>query len=115
MTREQLKSEIANLSYPFASLEGGQCMIPEEVHNKLKDLITRQDAYIISLERDRWQDIETAPKDGTEIIGLMGRKTIRLIWFFRASSYVENWLDANGKKVNPTHWMLLPALPKQGI
>lgn len=59
-----------------------------------------------------WRSIETAPKDGTEIIGLMGRKTIRLVWYFKASSATQDWLNENGKKASPTHWMPLPKLPE---
>jgi hypothetical protein len=58
-----------------------------------------------------WQPIETAPKDQTEIIVLCGAKDIRLGWFFAPSSLTQNWLDQNGKRIKPTHWMPLPPAP----
>lgn len=59
-----------------------------------------------------WQPIETAPKDGTEIIVLMGAKDIRLGWYFAPSSTTRGWLDQSSKKIRPTHWMPLPDPPK---
>lgn len=58
-----------------------------------------------------WQDISSAPKDGTELLGLLGPKDIRLIWYFKPSSRSEGWLDARGNQVKPTHWQPLPAAP----
>lgn len=63
---------------------------------------------------DSWRPIDTAPKDGTEVIGLYGRKKIALCWYFRPSSNTEGWLDQNGNARRPTHWMPLPPPPKQG-
>jgi hypothetical protein len=58
-----------------------------------------------------WQPIESAPKDGTEIlVGWVGAKTIR----------PARWVSMNGwiiymsttKPLNPpTHWMPLPSPP----
>ena len=59
-----------------------------------------------------WQPIKTAPKDGTEIIVWMGRKDIRLGWYFAPSSNTRGWMDQNSKTIRPTHWMPLPEPPK---
>ena len=67
----------------------------------------------IALELFEWQPIETAPKDGTEIIlcdmnwprvdGYRPRK----IGLF----YAGKWL-INGGSWEPTHWMPLPPPPQ---
>ncbi|MEX5513594.1 DUF551 domain-containing protein [Pseudophaeobacter sp. 1A09344] len=54
------------------------------------------------------------PMDGTEVLGLMGAKDARLVWYFASSSQTKRWLDVNGKEVQPTHWMHLPQPPKEG-
>lgn len=58
-----------------------------------------------------WQPIETAPRDSTEVLVLVGRKIIRLGWYFKPSSRTEGWRDENGNRINPTHWMPLPPPP----
>lgn len=60
-----------------------------------------------------WQPIETAPRDGTEIIGMIRPKVIRLVWWFAPSSRTFGWRDENGRTINPTHWMPLPPPPVQ--
>ncbi|WP_313444566.1 DUF551 domain-containing protein [Brevundimonas sp.] len=58
-----------------------------------------------------WQDISTAPKDGTEVLVMLKPKVIRLGWYFKPSSRTEGWCDENGKRLIPSHWMPLPAAP----
>lgn len=58
-----------------------------------------------------WQPIETAPKDGTNIIvycPLPGSEYIVTARFIRV------WVDSyEGEDIfNPTHWMPLPEPPK---
>ena len=66
-----------------------------------------------------WQPIETAPKDGSEILlavphRLRSERTLRLVgrWFDRF------WITFNAdeaiQRVEPTHWMPLPAPPRTG-
>lgn len=58
-----------------------------------------------------WMPIESAPKDGTEIIVLSGAKGVSLGWFFIASSRTQGWLDQRGRQISPTHWMPFPKIP----
>ena len=55
-----------------------------------------------------WMTIDSAPKDGTEIIVLIRPKVIRLGWYFAPSSRTFGWCDENGKRIKPTHWTWMP-------
>lgn len=68
----------------------------------------------------QWQPIETAPRDGTDIIGasywLMGDGVYRLGWL--AEGYLDGdvWVfasfDLDADEYNaPTHWASLPDPP----
>jgi len=70
---------------------------------------------------NNWQPIETAPKDGKEILGTNGKYYFLCRWY-DCSSYDERgrrygWVteydvDAMGYvEEKPTHWINLPALP----
>ena len=59
----------------------------------------------------QWRDISEAPKDGTEILGRIGPKDVRLIWYFRRSANTTGFLDAWGRDVKPTHWVPMPSEP----
>ena len=58
-----------------------------------------------------WQPIETAPKDGTEILGWWKRsKTMEVIVW---CDIEHNWLDVQDVPTSaPTHWMPLPTPPE---
>lgn len=80
---------------------------------------------------NRWKPIDTAPKDGTEIIALYdcgGVYGVRIMWFYTEQDYEKfnpigslednvGWWSirssVSSEKVNPTHWMPLPEYPKQ--
>ncbi|GEM_PF-2736771 len=58
-----------------------------------------------------WQDIASAPRDGTEVLVLIRPKVIRLGWYFVRSSRTEGWCDENGRAIKPTHWQPQPTPP----
>lgn len=61
-----------------------------------------------------WMPIESAPKDGTEVIGMDARGRVCRMWFFAPSSRTKNWLRFDdAKHFEPTRWMPLPN-PKVG-
>ena len=61
---------------------------------------------------NKWQPIETAPKDGTHILVCVEKKYVYLVWWF------DNprgwcWDLTNTPMVgSPSHWMPLPEPPK---
>ena len=70
---------------------------------------------------DAWQPIETAPKDGTAILGYTtadipcaNNPPIALIRYFE-DGFPRGWWGATGDSIilrHPTHWMPLPAAPE---
>lgn len=70
-----------------------------------KDLIEECGAYAV------WQPIETAPKDGTEIL-LYSLNDIGLC-YWRDDFVMQGWTWGLEKRFNnPTHWMPLPKAPQ---
>jgi hypothetical protein len=65
-----------------------------------------------------WQPIETAPKDGTDIIVSDSGELVSVAFFCEDT---EMWFDSmnhNGYDHtvrNPTHWMPLPAPPHMSL
>lgn len=66
----------------------------------------------------KWQPIETAPKDGTLIVGFFDKKMAVVSWRrFGGSSFWELCVcgdQAESSEWFPTHWLSLPAPPKDG-
>ena len=70
-----------------------------------------------------WQDIATAPKDGTRVLVVAaigesdrrGRRDRAMIAAWR-EQFVNRfaWVDDCGHARQPTHWAPLPALPATG-
>lgn len=58
-----------------------------------------------------WQPIETAPKDGREIILFDPDYFPRSGFEGRYSAPGANWFSSFGSPVEPTHWMPLPEPP----
>jgi len=66
-----------------------------------------------------WQPIETAPKDGTDVL-LAGTGTydVTVGSFYKATkgpSVCDGWYYQDGSsRIEPTHWMPLPPPPGGG-
>lgn len=61
----------------------------------------------------QWQPIDTAPKDGTYVIGLFNGLVAQMKWSNGSGSHCYHWM-ALGRwtPIDPTHWMPLPEPPK---
>lgn len=58
-----------------------------------------------------WQDISTAPRDGSEVIGFQPHVgIIQMAWDIHPQS-IGGWICRNGDCPHPTHWMPLPSPP----
>lgn len=60
-----------------------------------------------------WQPIETAPKDGTEILAWQkGEGAFVVFWYSRLFNWKWTTHDLGGdENLYPSHWMPLPAPP----
>ena len=64
---------------------------------------------------DNWQEISTAPKDGTEIfvyepsLGSLDNWTYSRAWY---EVETDSWETPYGRMNEPTHWMPLPNPPE---
>ena len=64
----------------------------------------------LSKKESLWQPIETAPKDGTEILGWPvegGDNNIAIVYYF-----FRGWCSGD-YGADPTHWMPLPKPPDE--
>lgn len=65
----------------------------------------------------KWQPIETAPKDGTDILVFTDRGVFEAAfvgdsyWEFAVADF-HGCLCCSGNGDNPTHWMPLPQPPE---
>ncbi len=62
---------------------------------------------------NEWQPIETAPKDGTHILGWCKRYGAIEVWWFQDMHYYAGWMDSGDSEPEPSHWMPLPTLPSR--
>lgn len=60
---------------------------------------------------DKWQPIETAPKDGTKFLAWRRHSTIPIIVFYN-EDYDQYECNDGHLVFSLTHWMPLPAPPK---
>lgn len=59
-----------------------------------------------------WQPIETAPKDGTLIIGCLAPWDYVNVVYYTKVDGTLNWFNPCDEVIcNPTHWMPLPEPP----
>ncbi len=59
--------------------------------------------------KEAWQPIETAPKDGTEVLALCCEDHTQLVYAMGEGLWKSVSTD---RYVIPTHWMPLPNMPK---
>lgn len=59
-----------------------------------------------------WQDISTAPKDGTPDILVASPEGVEIAWWCER---VDTWLTRDGSFTwaEPSHWMPLPDAPTE--
>jgi hypothetical protein len=69
-----------------------------------------------SVTWDQWQPIETAPKDGTNILVSMWDTCVMLVVFYDGLRMEFPWIALDGSSSYhhnaPTHWMPLPEVPR---
>lgn len=98
----------------------------EVTQSELRELVQamlalRQSSPPDGQPADGWQDISTAPKDGTHVLvcfdGTMTPPTVAH-WFgppplpgLRAGDWYLSVQQLEGPSINPTHWRPLPATP----
>ena len=63
-------------------------------------------------QRSAWQPIETAPRDGTQILGWDGDER-RIVWWCEGGRWISDKLQEYhpGEREDPTHWQPLPSPP----
>ena len=60
---------------------------------------------------DKWKTIESAPKDGADIILYSHDDTAIGFW----SDFAKDWQVGSERFTNPTHWMPVPESPQDAI
>jgi hypothetical protein len=68
-------------------------------------------AAIPSPPPDRWQKIETAPKDGHAYLMMIGGRVPFVAWWVTGDEAGGWWRGDAGYRIYPTHWMPLPDPP----
>lgn len=58
-----------------------------------------------------WQPIDSAPKDGSAILSIVGDKIPVVCWWCKGDYYSGWWRGDAGYRIYPTHWMPLPDPP----
>jgi hypothetical protein len=63
-----------------------------------------------------WHPIESAPKDGTEIVALVSGRPYCVSWTTHGDQHAEAWWrDREGYGLTePTHWIPIPPIPPSG-
>lgn len=71
--------------------------------------------YEEELRKFKWQPIETAPKDGTDILVLLWDRECCVVSYESDASDADYpWMTLDGSSYHlnaPTYWMPLPELP----
>jgi len=59
-----------------------------------------------------WRDIETAPRDGTAVLGIDAKGRTRKMWWFAPSSRTQHWMNCETQSpFKAVGWMPLPPAP----
>ena len=70
----------------------------------------------LQAEPQGWRPIETAPKDAHALLWIdivIGQPlVVQGCWFHDDDADEKGWIDLDGNVLNATHWMPLPAPPK---
>ena len=87
-----------------------------ELTNHIMDLQSRVGLLEVIVADQEWRPIETAPKDGTEVLTYNEISGIHQVSWSRGNRYghweTERWLDKETNWViDPSHWMPLPKDP----
>lgn len=79
-------------------------------------------AAIEAYEQEQWQPIDTAPKDGTEVLLSYGKDCFSGYWEAQPNHWHEiGWQEEDARQgayihrhpQRPTHWRPLPTPPKE--
>jgi hypothetical protein len=139
MTAEQVREELADKAQLYRSQALAMESLADdeiaEILDGFADCLESIAAHLSGMAADTWQPIETAPRDGTEIVVCWPKVEIdddceltnkaigyvRAISSFAGGAWVEpEFLEANGPSfdddwdfaMSPSHWMPLPAAPE---
>jgi len=89
-----------------------------EIERLQAELAETEKFMFLAMERAKaaeaeraWRDIETAPKNGTQVWGWNGHDMETIIWAGDPPSWLVTWSDAD---FLPTYWQPLPAPPTAG-
>jgi hypothetical protein len=87
-----------------------QYYTPYSANNDVR--IKLEAARAVLAHGEMWKPIETAPKDGQSVLGFTaGKKQLIVFWFFNGAWHCD--ASYHSRMAQPTHWMLLPAAPKE--
>lgn len=72
-----------------------------------RDSAARSD-YAAPMSDSSWQPIDTAPKDGTDILAYLGKGRVGVVCWWDSP---PGWYSMKSAE-QPTHWKPLPAPPE---
>lgn len=94
-------------------MSGSGNMVSEEVEAEVSAALNKMVADERRYAESPWRSMETAPKDGTAILGWWGGECIIVDWCV----VVERWGSTHDGEdtflPEPTHWMPLPDGPSE--
>lgn len=109
--REEIARELHDEAFAYAHNLPAWEQLPPRARDRFLD---RADRILTILRKAEWRPIETAPKDGTEVLVFEPSREGVQAWL--GSGWFDNslgWLDnaRSSLHLNPTHWMPLPESP----